>query len=126
MQENHRNGQEESDIAATSEPYTPLRKEQGLKNCILNKSCQFSLIQCFLKFLFVQSSFHRECDKCTKINFSDKVFTRHGMDMDRICLNAQCQLITTTWPTPYFYYLFDDKIFVTVDKNAGIFLKHIW
>jgi len=61
-QENHRNGQEESDIAATSEPYTPLRKEQGLRNCILNKSCQFSLIQCFLKFLFVQSSFHRECD----------------------------------------------------------------
>jgi len=28
MQENHRNGQEESDIVATSERYTPLRKKQ--------------------------------------------------------------------------------------------------
>jgi len=32
MQENHRNGQEESDIAATSESYTPLRTEQRLRN----------------------------------------------------------------------------------------------
>jgi len=31
----------------------------------------------------------------TKINFSDKVFTRHGIDMDRIYLNALCSLITT-------------------------------
>jgi len=47
--------------------------------------------------------------------------------MDRLCLNAQCSLITTTTgPTPCFYYFFDDKIFVTVDKNAGIFTKHIW
>jgi len=26
----------------------------------------------------------------------------------------------------YFYYFFDDKIFVTVDKKAGIFTKHNW
>jgi len=62
MQENHRNELEESDILATSEPYTPLRNQQRLRNCILNKSYQYSLIQCFLKFLFVQSSFYRECD----------------------------------------------------------------
>ena len=25
--------------------------------------------------------------------------------MDRLCLNAQCPIITTTtWPTPYLYY----------------------
>jgi len=47
--------------------------------------------------------------------------------MDRLCLNVQCSLITTTiWPTPCFYYIFDDKIFVTVDKKASIFTKHIW
>jgi len=61
MQENHRNGQEESDIVATSEPYTPLRKQQRLRNCIII-SYQFSSIKCFLKFIFVQSSFHRERD----------------------------------------------------------------
>jgi len=39
----------------------------------------------------------------------DKVFTSiivtiaNGQGMDRLCLNAQCSLITTTWPTPYFY-----------------------
>jgi len=44
--------------------------------------------------------------------------------MDRLCLNAHCSLITaTTWPASYFYYCFDDKIFVTVDKKAGIFTK---
>jgi len=67
---------------------------------------------------------------CTKINFSDKVFTSITVtiakDMDRLCLNVQCSLISTTWATPYFYYFFDDKIFVTVDKKAGIFTKHIW
>jgi len=62
MQENHRNGQDESDIAATSEPYAPLRKMQILRNCSPTKSYQFSLIHCFLEFLFVQSSFHRDCD----------------------------------------------------------------
>jgi len=47
--------------------------------------------------------------------------------MDRLCLNAQCSLITTTTrPTPYFHYFFDEKIFVTVDKNVGMFTKHIW
>jgi len=46
--------------------------------------------------------------------------------MDRLCLNAQCSLITATWPTPYFYYFFDHKIFVSVDEKAGIFAKHIW
>jgi len=51
----------------------------------------------------------------------------NGKDMDRLYLNAQClPITTTTWPTPYFYYFFDDKIFVTVDKKAGIFTKHIW
>jgi len=25
--------------------------------------------------------------------------------------------MNATLPTPYFYYFFDDKIFVTVDKN---------
>ena len=46
--------------------------------------------------------------------------------LDRLCLNTQCSLITTiTWPTPYFYYFFDDKIFVIVDKKSGIFAKHI-
>jgi len=35
MKENYRNGQEESDIAATSEPYTPLRKKQGRKIILL-------------------------------------------------------------------------------------------
>ena len=52
MQENHRNGQEESYIVETSEAYTPLRKKQRLRNCILNKSWQFSLIQGFLKISF--------------------------------------------------------------------------
>jgi len=28
MQENHKSGQQESDIVAISEPYTPLRKKQ--------------------------------------------------------------------------------------------------
>jgi len=47
--------------------------------------------------------------------------------LNRLCLNTQCSLITTiTWPTPYFDCLFDDKIFVIVDKKAGIFAKHIW
>ena len=45
--------------------------------------------------------------------------------MDRLCLNAQCSLITATWPTPHFYYFFDHKIFVSVDEKAGIFAKHI-
>jgi len=36
MQENDRNGQEESDIVATSEPSTALCKKQRLRNCILN------------------------------------------------------------------------------------------
>jgi len=131
MQENHRNGQEENDIVATSGPYTRLRK-QRIENCILTKSYQFSLIQCFLKFLYVQSRLHRECYWCTKINLSDQVFTpiivtiANGKDMGRLCLNAQCSLITTTtWPTSYFYYFFSDKIFVTVDKKAGIFTKHL-
>jgi len=61
MQENHRTGQEESDIVAISGHYTRLRKKQT-KNCILNKSYQFLLIQYFLKFVSVQSSFHRGCD----------------------------------------------------------------
>jgi len=68
--------------------------------------------------------------KCTKINLPDKVFTSNtvtipsGKDMDRLCLNAQCSLITTiTWPTPYFYHFFDDKIFVTVDKRP-VFLQN--
>jgi len=61
MQENHRIGQEESDIVATSGHYTRLRKKKT-ENCILNKPYQFSLIQYFLKFVSVQSSFHRECD----------------------------------------------------------------
>jgi len=52
---------DESVTVATNTPYTRLRKKQ-IENCILNKSYQFSLIQCFLKFLLVQSSFHRECD----------------------------------------------------------------
>jgi len=38
---NRRNGREESDIVAISEPYTPLRKKQRLRNCILNKSYRF-------------------------------------------------------------------------------------
>jgi len=47
--------------------------------------------------------------------------------MDRLCLNAQCSLITTTtWPAVYFYHFLDYKMFVTVDKKAGIFAKHIW
>ena len=41
MQGNRRNGREESDIVAISEPYTPLRKKQRLRNCILNKSYRF-------------------------------------------------------------------------------------
>ena len=44
--------------------------------------------------------------------------------MDRLCLNAQCSLITTkTWCTPYFYYFFDDKVFVSVEEMAGIFTE---
>jgi len=50
MQGNHRNGQEESDIVAISEPYDPLRKKQRLRNCILNKSYQFS----FIHFSFIK------------------------------------------------------------------------
>ena len=42
MQENNRNGQEESDIVATSRPYTRLRKKTKIENCTLNKSYQFS------------------------------------------------------------------------------------
>jgi len=47
MQENHRNGQEASFTVATSGPYTRLRRKQ-IENCILNKSYQVTLIQCFL------------------------------------------------------------------------------
>jgi len=64
----------------------------------------------------------------SRIKFlSQSLYHHHGIHVDRLCLNAQCSLITTTtWPTPYFYYLFDDKIFVAVNKKAGIFTKHIW
>ena len=65
MQGNRRNGQEEIDIVATGEPYTPLRKKQRLRNCILNKSYQFFVDSVF-KFLFVQSNFNRECDQMHK------------------------------------------------------------
>jgi len=62
MQENRRNGQEDSDIVVTNESYIPLRKKQKLRNCILNKSYQFSLIQCVHKFLFILGIFHRQCN----------------------------------------------------------------
>jgi len=64
MQGNRRNVREESDTIAISEPYTPLRKKQKLRNCtvFLVILANFSLIQCLLKFLFVQTNFHRECD----------------------------------------------------------------
>jgi len=117
MQGNRRNGREESDIVAISEPYTPLRKKQRLRNCILNKSYHFSLIQC-LNFFSYKTILIVNVIKCTNINLSDKVFTSititiaTGKDMDMLCLNAQCSLITaTTRPTPYFYYFFNDKIF---------------
>jgi len=61
MQGNRRNGREEGDIVAISEPYTPLRKKQRLGNCILNKSYQF-FVDSVVKFIFVQSNFNRECD----------------------------------------------------------------
>jgi len=58
------------------------------------------------------------CDeKCTNF-LSGKVFSSiivtiaNGKAMDRLCLNAQGSLITTTWPKPYFSYFFDNKIFV--------------
>jgi len=56
--------------------------------------------------------------KCTKLNLSDKVFTSmtitiaNGKDLDKLRLNTQCSVMTAiTWPTPHFYYFFDDKIF---------------
>jgi len=64
-----------------------------------------------------------------KSNLSDKVFTSiivtiaNGKDMDRLCLNKQCPVITTTRPFAYFYYFCDDKIFVTVDEMASTFTK---
>jgi len=68
--------------------------------------------------------------KCTKINLFDKVFTAitititNGKDMDRLCLNAQCSLITaTTRPTPYFYYFFDDEIFCHCWQKSRYFYK---
>jgi len=63
MHENLGNEHEESDTVATREPNTPLCKKQRLRNCILNKSYQLLLIQCFLKSIFVQSTFHRDCDE---------------------------------------------------------------
>jgi len=59
MQENRRNGQEQSDIVATSEFIFTLRKKQKLRICTLSQSYQFALIQCFIEFLFVLGSFHR-------------------------------------------------------------------
>jgi len=61
MQGNRRNWREESDIVTISEPYTPLRKKQRLRNCIFNKSYQF-FIESVFKFVFVQSNFNCECD----------------------------------------------------------------
>jgi len=72
MQENHRNGQEESDIVATSEPYAPLRKQQRLRNCILHKSYQFSLIQCFFKLFSYKAGFIVNVINCTKMYLSVK------------------------------------------------------
>jgi len=59
-----------------------------------------------------------------KVFTSSTVTIVNGKDKDKLCLNAQPSLITTTtWPTPYFYYFFDDKIFVTVDKRP-LFLQN--
>jgi len=117
MQGNRRNGREESDIVAISEPYTPLRKKQRLRNCILKVLQIFSLRQC-LNFFSYKAILIVNVIKRTKIDFSDKIFTSIAItianvkDMDRLCLNAQCSLITaTTRPTPYFYYFIDDEIF---------------
>jgi len=36
----------------------------------------------------------------------------NGKDLDKLRLNTQCSVMTAiTWPTPHFYYFFDDKIF---------------
>jgi len=60
----------------------------------------------------------------SEIFFTSIIVTiANDKDMNRLCLNAQCSLMTTTWPVPCFYYFFDDNIFVTVDKKAGILTK---
>jgi len=74
-QENHRNGQEESDIAATSEPYTPLRKNRDWEIVSLISLTNFRWFTVFFIFIFVQSNFHRDRDQCANINLSDKAFT---------------------------------------------------
>jgi len=64
--------------------------------------------------------------KCTKINLSNKIFTSitvtkaSGKDMDSLCLNAQCSLITTTWPMPYFHSFSMIRFFVTVDNVMAL------
>jgi len=64
-----------------------------------------------------------------KDHLLNKLFTSiivtiaNGKDMVRLCLNAQCSLITTTWPTSYFYHFFDDK-FVSLLTKRPIFLQN--
>jgi len=44
--------------------------------------------------------------------------------MDRLCLNAQCSLMTaTTRPTPYFYYFFGDEMFCHCRRKCRYFYK---
>jgi len=58
--------------------------------------------------------------KCTKINLSEKVLSSsigtiaNGKAVDKLCLNKQWSLkTTTTWPISYcFSYFFGDRIFV--------------
>jgi len=93
----------------------------------------FRSISVFLNFFSYKAVFIVNVIKCTKINLSVKVFTSitvtiaNGKDMDRLCLNAQCSLITaTTWPTPYFCYFFDDIIFCYCwQKGRYFYITHL-
>jgi len=118
-----------SDIVVISEPYTPLRKNRDWEIVFLICLTNFRWFSLFLDFSSYKAVFIVNVIKCTKINLSNKVFTSitvtiaNGKDMDSLCLNAECSLITTTWPMPYFHYFFDDKIFCHCWQEGRCFYK---
>ena len=78
----------------------------------------------FVDFILYKVVFIVDVITRTKIYLSEKVFSSiivtiaNGKATDMLCLNAQCsQTTTTTWPTLYFSYFFDDKVFDVRNGN---------
>ena len=63
-------------------------------------------------------------DQCTKIILSEKVFlsiiVTIAKAVDRLCLNAKCSLVTTTWRT-YFLMRIRFLLFAVVIGSINIF-----